>query len=66
MEKSPQELLRIDYTPPKRDWMDPAIDFEARRGSWSYPGAAKNLVYLGFPNPRDWSPADTNVRLEPR
>jgi Fe-S oxidoreductase len=63
MDKSPQELLHIDYRPPGRDWMDPAVDFEARRGSWSYPGAAKNLKYMGFPNPRDWSPADDDWKL---
>jgi len=62
-EKSQQELLQIDYTPPKRDWMDPTVDFEARKGSWSYPGAAKNLKYLGFPNPRDWSPTDEDWKL---
>jgi Fe-S oxidoreductase len=63
MEKSPEELLQIDYEPPKRDWMDPTVDFEARRGSWSYPGAAKNLTYLGLPNAREWSPADEDWKL---
>jgi Fe-S oxidoreductase len=63
MEKSPQELLQIGYKPPKRDWMDPSIDFEARKGSWSYPGAAKNLTYLGMPNARDWSPTDDDWKL---
>jgi Fe-S oxidoreductase len=63
MEKSPQELLQIDYTLPKRDWMDPSVDFEARRGSWSYPGAAKNLKYMGFPNARQWSPTDEDWKL---
>jgi Fe-S oxidoreductase len=43
--------------------MDPAIDFEARRGSWSYPGAAKNLTYLGLPNAREWSPTDEDWKL---
>jgi Fe-S oxidoreductase len=63
MKKSTQELLQIDYRPPERDWMDPAIDFEERRGSWSYPGAAKNLKYMGFPNPREWSPTDDDWKL---
>ncbi len=62
-EKSPQELLQIDYRPPRRDWMDPSIDFEARRGTWSYPAAPKNLEYLGFPNPREWSPTDEDWKL---
>ena len=62
-EKTRDELVRIDYTPPQRDWLDPAIDFEARKGTWSYPAAAKNLRYLGFPNPRDWSPTDEDWQL---
>ncbi|MCG6964038.1 MAG: (Fe-S)-binding protein [Acidobacteria bacterium] len=62
-EKTQQELLQIRYTPPRRDWMDPSVDFEARRGSWSYPAAGKNLTYLGFPNPREWSPADEDWKL---
>jgi Fe-S oxidoreductase len=62
-EKSQQELLQIEYKPPKRDWMDPSVDYEARKGSWNYPGAAKNLKYLGFPNPRDWSPLDEDWKL---
>ena len=63
MKKKPQDLLQINYRPPRRDWMDPAIDFEARRGSWSYPGAAKDLKYMGFANPRDWSPTDDDWKL---
>jgi len=62
-EKSAQELLQIEYKPPKRDWMDPSVDFQARRGNWSYPAAGKNLKYLGFPNPRDWSPTDEDWKL---
>jgi Fe-S oxidoreductase len=62
-EKTQQELLQFTYKPPRRDWMDPSIDFEARRGTWSYPGVAKNLKYMGFPNARDWSPADEDWKL---
>ncbi len=43
--------------------MDPSVDFEARRGTWSYPGAAKNLRYMGYPNPREWSPTDDDWQL---
>ena len=62
-EKSPQELIQISLDPPKTDWMDPSLDFEARRGTWSYPAAAKNLKYMGFPNPREWSPTDDDWQL---
>ncbi len=61
--KTEEELLQIDYAPPKRDWTDPSVDFEARKGTWSYPGKAKNLQYMGFPNPRDWSPTDADWQL---
>jgi len=57
------ELARVDFTPPDEHWMDTKIDFEKKRGNWSYPGAAKNLRYLGFPNPREWSPADEDWKL---
>jgi len=63
--KTPEQLVQIDYRPPKTDWMDPTIDFEARRGTWSYPAAPKNLIYMGFPNPREWSPTDEDWKLPP-
>jgi Fe-S oxidoreductase len=63
MDKSPQELLQIELNPRKGDWLDPSLDFEARRGSWSYPGAIKALNYMGFPNPREWSPTDDDWKL---
>jgi Fe-S oxidoreductase len=62
-EKTPQELIQISLEPPRGDWMDPAVDFETRRGTWSYPGAAKNLKYMGFANPREWSPTDDDWQL---
>ncbi len=65
MSKTPEELLQIHYHPPKHDWMDPSIDFEARRGTWSYPGGVKSLEYLGLPNPREWSPTDEDWKLPP-
>ncbi|NJN63583.1 MAG: (Fe-S)-binding protein [Acidobacteria bacterium] len=62
-EKKPHELLSFSDKPPAVDWLDPTIDFESRRGSWCYPAAAKNLEYLGFPNPREWSPTDADWKL---
>jgi len=62
-DRPPHELIPLDLVPPKGDWRDPTIDFDARRGTWSYPGAAKNLVYMGFPNPRAWSPTDGDWQL---
>jgi Fe-S oxidoreductase len=57
------ELVKVDFTPPDEHWMDTKVDFEKKRGSWSYPGAAKNLEYIGFPNPREWSPLDEDWKL---
>jgi Fe-S oxidoreductase len=62
-EKSPQELIQIDLDPPRRKWMDPSVDFEDRRGTWSYPAAAKNIEYMHFANPREWSPTDDDWKL---
>lgn len=61
--KGPDQLIRVDHRPPNRDWMDPTIDFAARKGSYSYPGKAKMLEYLGMPNPRDWMPTDEDWKL---
>ena len=63
MTKPADELLRDEWAPASGNWTDPSVDFEARRGTWSYPAAAKNLKYLGFPNPRDWSPTDADWKL---
>jgi Fe-S oxidoreductase len=62
-EKSPQELIQIDLDPPRKNWMDPSVDFESRRGTWSYPGGAKSIKYMNFANPREWSPTDEDWKL---
>ena len=62
-EKSPQELIQIDLDPPRKNWMDPSVDFESRRGTWSYPGGAKSIKYMDFANPREWSPTDEDWKL---
>jgi Fe-S oxidoreductase len=59
----PEQLVQIDYRPPKKDWRDPAVEF--RKGVFSYSAAAKNLEYLGFPNPREWQPFDKDWKLPP-
>ena len=57
----PEELIRISYAPPRTPWMDTPVDF--RPGTWSYSGAAKNLIYLDMPNPRAWQPYDVDWKL---
>lgn len=61
----PEKLIEIDHQPPNRDWMDPRIDFEERKGNWSYSAKPKMLEYLGLPNPRDWQPTDQDWKLPP-
>ena len=45
----PDQLIKIQYAPPKTGWMETPVDF--RPGTWSYSGAAKNLTYLDLPEP---------------
>jgi Fe-S oxidoreductase len=57
----PGELVQIDYKPPRRGWQDPAVQF--RKGVFCYSALAKNLDYLGLPNPREWQPFDKDWKL---
>ena len=59
--RKPEELLKIDFRPPHKPWMDTPVKFEP--GTWSYPAAAKNIKALGLPNPREWSPSDEDWKL---
>jgi len=61
---TPEELAKVDLqSMPTKGWMDPTINWEEKRGCWSYPAAPKNLEYLGLPNPRKWSPTDDDWQL---
>jgi len=56
-----EDLLKIDYRPPKTGWMKTPVRF--RPGTFIYPGKAKNLEYLDLPNPRDWAVTDEDWKL---
>ena len=56
-----EQLVQIDYQPPRQGWMDTPARF--RPGSWCYSAAPKNLKYLGMPNPREWQPSDPDWKL---
>lgn len=56
-----EELTKIEYKPPKKGWMKTPVNF--RHGTYIYPAKAKNLKYLGMPNPREWSPVDQDWKL---
>jgi len=57
----PEELLSIDYTPPKKSWMEPDVEF--KKGTYSYSAPAKHLEYLELPNPREWRPPEEDWKL---
>jgi Fe-S oxidoreductase len=57
----PEELEKIDYTPPKTDWMDTPVVF--KDGMYCHGSKPKSLELVGFPNPRDWRPADADWKL---
>jgi len=56
-----EDLLRVDYGPPREDWMRSRASF--RPGTFIYPAKPKNLDYIGFPNARQWSPTDEDWKL---
>ncbi len=57
----PEELSRVDYTPPKKGWMDTPA--EIREGRWCYGSKPKDHEVVGLPNPRSWSPGDEDWLL---
>ena len=60
---TPEQLVRIDYKPPQRAWMDTPVEF--RKGTFCYSALPKSLKYLGLPNPREWQPFDKDWKLPP-
>ncbi len=57
----PEELSKIDYAPPKTGWMDTPVVF--KEGMFCHGSKPKSLETVGFPNPRDWRPADADWKL---
>lgn len=58
-----EELIKIDYTPKKRDLFTPNVEF--RPGTWNYPANPKRAEHLELPFPREWSPLDADWKLPP-
>jgi [DsrC]-trisulfide reductase subunit K len=56
-----EELVQIDYQPPQTSWQETPVDF--RKGTLCYSAAKKNLIYMDYPNPRDWQPMDDDWKL---
>jgi len=57
----PAELSKIDFMPPKTDWMDTPVVF--KEGMYCHGSKPKSLEIVEFPNPRDWRPADADWKL---
>jgi Fe-S oxidoreductase len=57
----PEELSKIDYAPPKTEWMDTPVVL--KEGMFCHGAKPKSLDILSFPNPRDWRPADADWKL---
>jgi Fe-S oxidoreductase len=57
----PEELSKIDFTPPRSGWMDTPVVF--KEGMFCHGSKPKSLEILSFPNPRDWRPADADWKL---
>jgi Fe-S oxidoreductase len=56
-----EPLIQIEQGRPAGDWT--AVKPEFRKGTFCYSAAAKNLQYLGLPNPREWQPFDQDWKL---
>jgi len=57
----PEELAKVDYTLPKTGWMETPVVF--KEGMFCHGSKPKSLELVGFPNPRDWRPADADWKL---
>ncbi len=60
-ELTPQEMLRIDLSPPTQDWMD--IPVQIKPGIYCYPAKPEKLEIVGMPNPHKWNPTDEDWNL---
>ncbi|KGK82226.1 menaquinol oxidoreductase [Desulfosporosinus sp. HMP52] len=57
----PGELSQIDFKTPATDWMDTPVEFKP--GTYCWGAKEKDLLTLGLPNPRQWSPADEDWKI---
>jgi Fe-S oxidoreductase len=57
----PEELSKIDFNPPKTGWMETPVVF--KEGMFCHGSKPKSIETIGFPNPREWRPADADWKL---
>jgi Fe-S oxidoreductase len=59
--KKPEELGKIEHTPPSKSWLNPDVQF--RKGTFNYSAVPERQEYLGLPYPRKWQPTDEDWKL---
>ena len=59
--KKPEELAKVDFTPPDKGWMDPKTEF--RKGTYNYWSNPKSTKYLDLPFPRKIDPTTDDWEL---
>ncbi|MEW5767075.1 MAG: sulfate reduction electron transfer complex DsrMKJOP subunit DsrK [bacterium] len=60
-EPKPEEISRINYQPPSKEWMD--IRLEIREGMFCWGAKEQSLQTVDFPNARSWSPVEEDWKL---
>jgi Fe-S oxidoreductase len=55
------DLTRVSFTPPRKNWMDPAVEF--KKGTFNYAALPEKLRYLSLPENGKWQPMDPDWRL---
>jgi Fe-S oxidoreductase len=58
---TPEQLVQIDYSPPKRPWMDSKPEF--RKGTYCHGANPQTYEYLSLPGGRKWQPSDQDWQL---
>jgi Fe-S oxidoreductase len=57
----PEDLIKIDYQPPEKPWMDTKPEF--KEGAYCKAASPKWLDILDYPYPREWSVTDEDWKL---
>ena len=58
---SKERASKLNYCPPKTDWMDTPTVY--KEGMYCYAAKPSRLQYMGFPYPKDWSCMDEDWQL---
>ncbi len=57
----PEEMARIDHTPPSTGWMDTPV--EIKEGMYCHPAKLSSIEGVGMPNAHEWKPTDRDWHL---